>query len=618
MGNAAAVVSSGDRARERSLAPSRPAAPVSDAVRPGLDALRVLALQRTAGNAAVSALLHRQAAATAGQARPADPGPVGADAAVASGLAGVARTRAAQRAPALDAPAASPAGPAAPARRYDFEVALGGKPMHFQALTGEQTIGKLRGLWRLCHDDLDLGRAENERLVKRREEHWIAGFWSDLGNEVPDPDMWNEVGRGTLSQVLGVLDSADAAVKRDWERNEANTDRNLPPEVARLPLMQAALAFDATYERLQRASVLLEKAAAELAERQRRLDAYVERSNAGARRAISGIKISITALEIATGAAGMQFAGGAGLIAHAAAGAGTAGVLAGSEELFTQVGEMRIGEREEFDFAKIAKSSVKEVVVAFVGAVVGGKFSQVVTARIGRWVAGLSAEALAAYGLTGAEFLPSAPRFFIQWITNAAGGALFADATRVALDKALDGDSKVKSFGDFTTMVIDDMIVNGLLDIFLGSLGGRHNSGPGRAAKPGSRPVASEPHAAPGGRAVAGPTPPPLPLAEGSGPASIDNEPTGRWRRPVGEGSGPTPADAEPTGRWERPRPAGEGPISDGVPEPIDTRLAASERRHAASRRRVGRGPRNDSRRADRPVGGPRGARDRGVAAPRV
>jgi hypothetical protein len=581
-----AVVSSGDRARERPAAPSRPVAPVSDAVRPGLDAARVVSLQRTVGNAAVSALLHPHAAAGAGTVRPADLEPVGADAAVASGLAGVARTRAAQRAPAPAAPASEPAapagssaGPAAPARRYDFEVAIGGKPMHFQGLTAQETIAKLRGLWRLCHDDLDSGRAENERLVKRREEHWIAGFWSDHfgGVEVPDPDAWNEVGRGTLSQVLGVLDSTDASVKRDWEINEANTDRGLPPEVANLPLMQAALAFDATHERLKRASALLEKAAAELAEQQRRLDAYVEGSNAGARRAITGIKVTISAFEIVGGGAGVKFAQGAGLIVQAAAGAGTAGLLGSTEELGTQIGEMRLGERDEFDFAKIASRATREVVVGFVGGVVGGKFSQVLTARIGRWVSGLSAEALAALGLTGAEFLKTAPRLFVEWVGSTAGTP-FATTADALLERALKGRWQVQSFGEFASMVIDQMIENGAINAFLHSTGHLENRSAGARlpALPRGAGAAAEPHVPAGPRSLAEPTPPPRPLAEGSGPASIDNEPTRRWRRPVGEGSGPTPADAEPTGRWERPRPAGDGPISDGVPEAIDTRPAAS------------------------------------------
>jgi hypothetical protein len=86
--------------------------------------------------------------------------------------------------------------------------------------------------------------------------------------EVPDPEMWNMVGRGPLSEVMEVLNSTDAALKGRWERGEANTDRNLAPGLAHNPYMQAALAFDATEERIKYATALLERSAAMLADRQ--------------------------------------------------------------------------------------------------------------------------------------------------------------------------------------------------------------------------------------------------------------------------------------------------------------------------------------------------------------
>src|SRR5205085_9646307 len=133
--------------------------------------------------------------------------------------------------------------------------------------------------------------------------------------------------------------------------NEAAIDRGLAPGLGSNPYMRAALAFDATQERIREAVALLERAVADLHERQRRLDEYVEGSTKGAQRAITGIKISIVVLAAGAGGAGAGFAGeGAGIVAQAGASAGTAGVLGASEVLFTQVGQMRMGEREHFDF----------------------------------------------------------------------------------------------------------------------------------------------------------------------------------------------------------------------------------------------------------------------------
>src|SRR5262245_46094794 len=187
--------------------------------------------------------------------------------------------------------AREPAATAEAEKGYDFEVTIDERPMHFRSLPPAEVVKRLRMVWRMAHDMLDTGRAENQRQVERRQEHRIAGFWSDLlgGAELPDPDMWNEVGRGALADVRDVLDSTDAALHKSWAANEAVIDRGLPPELERNPLMQQALAFDATKQRIERATRLLEKAAADLRECQRKLDAYVDASIRGASRAITGI-----------------------------------------------------------------------------------------------------------------------------------------------------------------------------------------------------------------------------------------------------------------------------------------------------------------------------------------
>src|SRR3954469_14247903 len=150
---------------------------------------------------------------------------------------------------------------AQPEKRYDFEVTIDTRPMRFHGLDPAEVVRRLRMVWRMAHDMLDTGRAENQRQVQRRKEHRTAGFWSELlgGVQLPDPDMWNEVGRGALADVRDVLDSTDAVLQKSWAAGEAQIDRGLPPELERNPLMQQALAFDSTRERIEHATRLLEK-----------------------------------------------------------------------------------------------------------------------------------------------------------------------------------------------------------------------------------------------------------------------------------------------------------------------------------------------------------------------
>ncbi|WP_028062823.1 hypothetical protein [Solirubrobacter soli] len=409
-------------------------APRPDALGPA----GLLALQRGAGNAAVARMLARE--------------------------------------PVAEAPAAAEKG-------YDFEVTIDTRPMRFHGLTPVEAVKKLRLVWRMAHDMLDTGRAENQRQVERRQEHRIAGFWSDLlgGAELPDPDMWNEVGRGALADVRDVLDSTDAALQKSWAAGEALIDRGLPPELERNPLMQAALAFDATQERIERATRLLEKAAADLRECQRKLDEYVDASIQGASRAITGIKVTIVVLEAGAGGAAASAVKGAGLLGQAAIGAGTTAGLGAAEETFNQIGEMRIGEREHFDVAKIGKRGAKDLVTGFVGGVIGGKFSQVLGGRLAKWGATVSDEVLAANGLSRASLAANGPQLFADWVAGSVASSPFTTATGALMDRALEGKWTVKTWGDFADHVLDDMITSGAMGGFL-TFAGHAVSKP--AAKP--------------------------------------------------------------------------------------------------------------------------------------
>ncbi|MDA0159055.1 hypothetical protein OM076_02160 [Solirubrobacter ginsenosidimutans] len=491
-----------------------------------LDPSTVLALQRTAGNASVSSLLrghravHRAPAASHED-----------------------EVRVVERLPTLPEPGVKYVV-AKRERGYQFEVTIEGKPVQFQNLTPAQAVAQLRQVWHIVHSDLDEGRAENLRLKERRKEHRTAGYWSELigDTKVPDPGMWDEVGSGTLSQVRAVLDSTEAELKDHRDRVMAGADRHLPAELENSPLMREALAFDATEERIQRATRLLERATFELNERWKLLDDHVKDSNRGARHAVTGIKASIVVLSAAAGGAGAGFAGAdAGLLAQAAYGAGTMGIVGAADETFTQVGEIRIGEREHLDVARIGKRAARDVVTGFVGGVVGGKFSQVLKGRLGAWVSGLTAEEIAASGLTREQLLGNAERLFVEWVAGSVGSSPFTTAAGHVMDLALDGQLKVHTFGEFAHSVIDDMERSAKLGFFLTYAGHAVNGGAGTGANAG-RVKPPAPAAKPRPRGSTGHPKPPKPPQIVSSPKG-GFEPT--TREPVPDDYGPEPEQVE-------------------------------------------------------------------------
>jgi len=285
--------------------------------------------------------------------------------------------------------------------------------------------------------------------------------------------MWSEVGAGPLAAAMAVLQAADSVLQERWQKNEASVQRNIDPSLMNNPYMQEALAFDATQERVTEAVRYLEEARAQIIERENKMEEYREGTIKGASRAIIGIKVSIVVLSAAAGGEGAGFAGeGAGLFAKGAAAAGTSGFIGASTEFFTQVGEMRIGEREDFDFGKIAKRGITDTVTGFVGAVAGGGFSKVLGGKYTKWVYGLSEAELAGQGLTREMLLSKGEQLVIDWVAG-VGASPFTTTAKTTMDIALGEKSDVHSFGDFAGKVWDDMEQGGALDALLKFAGTR-------------------------------------------------------------------------------------------------------------------------------------------------
>jgi hypothetical protein len=380
-------------------------------------------------------------------------------------------------------------------KRYDFAVTLYGAPVQHRGLTPAQVIEKFRMLWRILHQQLDRGRGRHLELLKHRRENRTAGFWSDVlgGAELPSEDIWNELGADALHQLHRLLESTDAALKGQWAAGEAVIDRGLPAALRSNPYLQAELAFDATRERIKQAVRLVEQAVRDLDECERQVDQYREDHARGASRAITGINVSIVVLSAATAGAGAGAAGSS-LGAQAAAGAGIAGGLGVAHETFTQVGEIRIGERESFDVARIAKRGARDVVAGFVGGVVAGRFSKVLSARVGGWVGRIPQATLDKYGIARAELLTNAEQLFLGWVAATASSPL-ATTAGVLMDSAMAGKLSVRTWGDFSGMVFDDLVASAALGGFLTYANHKLPPRPGGRPAPAPAPPAPTPPA---------------------------------------------------------------------------------------------------------------------------
>src|SRR5262249_52973019 len=148
------------------------------------------------------------------------------------------------------------------------------------------------------------------------------------------------------------------------------------------------------------------------------------------------IKITIVVLSAVAGGAGAAFApAGAGIATQAAYGAATMGFVGAVEETASQLGEIHYGLREHFDVKGLGKRVTRDVVLGFVGGVIGGKFSQVLKKGLGGWIKTVSDAELAAAGLTREKLLTNYERLFMEWVGGSLGSSPFTTTAGAVLDK---------------------------------------------------------------------------------------------------------------------------------------------------------------------------------------
>jgi hypothetical protein len=446
-------------------------------------------------------------------------------------------------------------------KRYSLEFVIGHNRERYPDLTEEQAIAVLWKVWKQLHEQLDFYRGWHQTQLELRNEHWIVGYWSDTfgGVEMPDIDMWNAVGRGPLWEAAHTLQQGEGELQRELAAR-AEVRRRLAGTFAGQFLEPAA------HSRVERAAQQLQAGADRLRECQETFFAYKDGTEKGAGRAITGMKVTIVVLSAAATGGAAGFAGpGAGLFAQSGASALAAGGLGAFTESATQVGQMRIGEREwgDFDFKRIGKVGVTDMITGFVGGVVGGKFAGALKGAFGRLVSGMGKAELAAYGLTADELLTSGEKLFADW-AGGVGATPVTTAVGALVNRGFEGTWSAKSPGEFLDQMLDDMKTSGILGGFLtfgghamgGHGGGAPAEGEAPATSPGTKPAEAAKPAAAQAKAAAEATAKqiaPAPAAQAEGAAPPEAPKPLEAAKPA---EAQTKAEAEATAKQAAPAPA--------------------------------------------------------------
>ncbi len=542
--------------------------------RPGLRTksppVPVLALQQTAGNRAVTALITGTTSPPGTLAVPVQRQPPGT-----SG-AGPAPGTADPKNLAPPASSLAPTGlmysdpePAPPGHRggdtWNLEFQMSGKPQKFTGLDDEGVIKKLQSYYFSLLDDMKNGQQTQEYWRKEMGSsfgtRWAAGASmavADLTDPIdfeaiatgkkakpsgdwPDPGQWLEVDRQVLGAFLILRDSLWAVMAARNEKLDAGA---------------AAQAKPLTEERVQEVVAILQQGEIAAARAWDNWHAFLDKSQRGAERAVTGLKVAKVAGAVAVTylTAGAAAEAQLGYWGTSAALATTGGTYAAGQNLAEQGGEMLFGDRDNIDWGSVAKAGVMNAAASFVGGVVGGKFAGVLSNALGRMVGGLSPELMQAFGIEGAQLLTNGERIFVQWLGNVASSP-FQTSINVLMQSALSKKWSVTSTGDFLDMVLHDLVLNGSIGGFFSLV---HANAPAAEPPPrsqgtgGGGPGNGGPGTGGGGRGPAGGgVPPGRPTLRGMGAAG-----------PAGENAPPRVPPGRPTLRGM----GAAGPAGENAP----------------------------------------------------
>jgi hypothetical protein len=285
-------------------------------------------------------------------------------------------------------------------------------------------------------------------LKENREEQWVVGFWADKfgGVDLPDLEIW-ETPRLTLFQAKLLLEGSE-------ERRVKAATRYMADQLVEGTWHGG---FDPNQDRLMMVANFLQVAGAQTGECIKQIVKYKEGAEHGAEIGVTVCKVSIAVLSTVVGGEAFDAAkvAGYGMMASSSFASGIGVLTTEAEEIGTQIGEMRYGKREwfDFDFRKLGKVGLKSAVTGFVGSVVGGKMGELVEAGFVRF----ATPKLIEMGIN----LDSAAMKFVgsmgaNWLTSAAV-APFTTSAGLLVDKTMGDRTGINGWGDFFHLVLHDM-----------------------------------------------------------------------------------------------------------------------------------------------------------------
>ena len=390
-----------------------------------------------------------------------------------------------QRAPAVSDPTA--ATNVASGNRYNLELLVpkqylqNARTYSYPNQTDTEAINVLLKFRERLMDIIDIHRGLHRELRDNREKHSTVGFWADTFGRVslPDYEMW-ETPKGTLFEVRLLLDALRRGLRN--------------PENVRRYFIEQTIAgtwrggFDPGADALTQVTVFLQVAANQIGECVTRLVKYKEGTEHGAEFGVTVCKVSIVVLSSVVGGEAFNAArtAGYGLVSSSLAASGAGVITTEASEIGGQIGEMRYGDRKwgDFDYERIAKVGAKSAVTGFIGAIVGGKLSELAGAGFAKFAGPLMNRLGFNLNAAGIKWLGGLGQ---TWLAG-AGSAPFTTAADVVIDKAM-GDRTVDNWGDFFNLVLHNMKTNVELGTFLHVVGGIIQARGGTTEPPSARPA---------------------------------------------------------------------------------------------------------------------------------
>ncbi|HEX6973630.1 MAG TPA: hypothetical protein VF147_04475 [Vicinamibacterales bacterium] len=322
------------------------------------------------------------------------------------------------------------------ARRWTLTI--GGEKL--EQLTSSQALEALGRHYRRVHSAIEGGFEGHKFLMELQRDQPFAAYVSETlgGVDMPDIGIWDKARDATFAARKAIkAGDIDAAVKH---------------------VSIAVDEYDKAYRTFAK---------------------YRDGTEAGADRAITGLKVTAAAgavaATIATG--GAASAAGAGLLGTSAVVGGTAGVYGASQEFAGQASEVYIAEtRKSFDVGAILKRGATDAIVGFVGSIAGGMLAKQFAKMFGSYLSKANiaddvlremGEALGMKGPLPRDFFLTGGQRFVADFLAGIGTTPLTVAVTTAVNR-FTGAGKMPSTSEFLENVLQEMATGGALQIFIG------------------------------------------------------------------------------------------------------------------------------------------------------